>query len=226
MILPCTVVEASEKPQGCVLWLHGLGAYGKEFTPIVPHMQLPSVRFVFPQAIDRAVTINGGVEMPAWFDIRSLVDSATRESQLDIVHSTEQIEQLIAAQVADGIPAQNIILMGFSQGGAMALHAGLRHRSPLLGIGVLSGYMLNPMLLSAESSPENHTTPIFFGHGRRDLVVPYKKGRKAYEAAQNQQRNIEWNGYEMGHDICMTEFADIRSWFHRLFGGLGIVPSL
>ena len=127
-MLPSTVIEAQNKAQGCVIWLHGLGAYGKEFTPIVPHMMLPSVRFVFPQAIDRAVTINGGVEMPAWFDIRSLVDSPTRESQLDIVHSTQQLEELIAAQNADGIPSQNIILIGFSQGGAMALHVGLRHK--------------------------------------------------------------------------------------------------
>ena len=225
-MLPCTVVEASKKAQGCVIWLHGLGAYGKEFTPIVPHMMLPSVRFVFPQAVDRAVTINGGEKMPAWFDIRSLVDSPTRESQMDIVHSTHQLEALIAKQNADGIPSQNIILIGFSQGGAMALHVGLRHKSPLLGIGVLSGYMLNPMLLSSEASAENHMTPIFFGHGRRDLVVPYKKGRRAYEAAHNQQRDMSWNGYEVGHDICMTEFADIRTWFHRLFGGLGIDASL
>jgi phospholipase/carboxylesterase len=217
--LSCLEIEPPEPADGCIIWLHGLGAYGKEFEPVVPHMHLETVRFVFPQALDLPVTINGGVEMPAWFDIRTLNDDPRRESQTDIALSALLIQNIIDDQIEKGIPSWRIVLVGFSQGGAMALHVGLRAPQKLLGIGVLSGYLLNPNLVQLEETSENRSTPIFFGHGRRDLVVPNEKGQRAYRATKNHTRESQWNSYHVGHELCMTELADLRVWFHILFGG-------
>ena len=212
-------IEPPEPADGCIIWLHGLGAYGKEFEPVVPHMHLNTVRFVFPQSLDLPVTINGGVEMPAWFDIRTLNDDPRRESQEDIALSAKLLQDIIDEQIAKGIPSWRIILVGFSKGGAMALHVGLRAEQKLLGIACLSGYLLNPSLLQLEESPENRSTPLFFAHGRRDLVVLYEKGLRAYRASKNFSRESVWNPYPVGHELCMTELADLRDWFHALFGG-------
>jgi len=219
MILECLEIEPEQPADGCIIWLHGLGAYGKEFAPIVPHMDLPTIRFVFPQSLDRPVTINGGVEMPSWYDIRTLEESLQREDQEDIAVSAQLIQNIIDDQVASGIPSWRIVLMGFSQGAAMALHVGVRYPQKILGIGVLSGYMLNPNLLALEQSDENRDTPILFCHGRGDLVVPYKKGRRAYEATKNLVRKRTWKGYYVGHELCIQEIGDIKEWFHHLFGG-------
>jgi len=218
-VLDCLEIDSTEPADGCIIWMHGLGAYGKEFAPIVPHMELPTIRFVFPQSLDRPVTINGGVEMPAWFDIRTLEESRMREDQNDIAVSTQLIQEIIEEQIARGIPSWRIVLIGFSQGGAMALHVGLRCPHRLLGIGVLSGYLLNPNLLAVEESEENRETPILFCHGRGDLVVPYKKGRRAYEGTKNHIRSRTWKKYYVGHELCLQEIGDLKEWFHTLFGG-------
>ena len=219
MKLSCLEIEPPEEADGCIIWLHGLGAYGNEFEPIVPHMHLDTIRFIFPQAEDKAVTINAGMEMPAWFDIRTLTDDPRRESQEDIAMSAYLLQNIIDEQMAKGIPSWRIIILGFSQGGAMALHVGLRCPHKLLGIGVLSGYLLNPPLLKMEETEENRMTNLFFAHGRRDLVVLYEKGLSAYRATKNFLRESTWNPYPVGHELCMTELADLRDWFHLLFHG-------
>ena len=219
MNLSCLEIEPPQEADGCIIWLHGLGAYGSEFEPIVPHMHLDTIRFIFPQAPDKAVTINAGMEMPAWFDIRTLDDDPRRESQEDIALSAYLIQNIIEEQIAKGIPSWRIILLGFSQGGAMALHVGLRCPQKLLGVGVLSGYLLNPPLLQMEETEENRSTNLFFAHGKRDLVVLYEKGLRAYRATKNLSRESSWNAYPVGHELCMTELADLRDWFHLLFHG-------
>ena len=168
--LLATVRVGPEDARDCVLWLHGLGASGHDFEPIVPALGLPEVRFVFPHAPSRPVTINMGFVMPAWYDILSMDHhDASRESLSDIRESQAQIEALIADERARG--AQRIVLAGFSQGAAMSLFAGLRHEGELEGIMVLSGYEV-ASTLRAERKDSHRTTPFFFGHGRHDSMVP------------------------------------------------------
>ncbi len=200
-----------------VIWLHGLGASGNDFAPLVPHIDLPHTRFVFPHAPARPVTVNGGHVMPAWYDIVSMERGPGREPEGDVRESAKLVEALIAREHERGVPSERIALVGFSQGAAMALHVGLRHAERLAGVMVLSGYLVLDALFDAEASPANQDTPMLFGHGSRDDVVPMAGGRHAYERV-GAERRAEWNAYPMGHELCAEELRDITRWIHRVLG--------
>ncbi len=216
-LLPCVEVG----PQGtaaksAVVWMHGLGASGHDFEPVVPMLGCPDTRFVFPHAPARAVTINMGFVMPSWYDIRSLEPGPDRESAKEIGESAAMIEALIAREYARGITPDKLILAGFSQGGAMALHVGLRHKQTLAGIMVLSAYALLEDTIGAESKPANANTPFFFGHGTHDDVVAIDRGRHAHELVQHDARESEFRSYPMAHQVCPEQIADIGAWLRAL----------
>ncbi len=203
-----------------VIWLHGLGADGHDFEPIPPLMKLPHTRFILPHAEHRPVTINRGFVMRAWYDILSLSFDGVRNSEPDIRTSQAQIEALIKRENERGVPSERIVLVGFSQGGAMSLHTGLRWTEPLAGIVVLSAYLLLSDQLEREASPQNSATPMLFCHGRQDPVVPVFLGKAAYEQvrAANPERQIAWFDYPMQHAVCPEELAEIARFLHRCLG--------
>ena len=216
-LLPCVEVDASVPATASVLFLHGLGADGHDFEPVVPLFRLPWARFVFPHAPALPVTINGGYVMPAWYDIRSLdldPHKHDREDELHIRRSAAAIEALIAREVARGIPPSRIVLGGFSQGGAMALFTGTRHPEPLAGLLILSAY---EVLRNArgEQTPANASTPIFFAHGRFDPVVPMFAGRAACEDARRPGRDVRWHEFPIRHEVSMPELETVGLWLHE-----------
>ena len=217
-LLPCVEVEPRVPVTASVVWLHGLGASGDDFPPIVPHLRLPHVRFVFPHAPARPVTINGGYVMPSWYDIRSLdFHARDREDIAQIRASAVAIEALLAREVARGVPPERTVLAGFSQGGALALYVAHRHASRLAGAMVLSAYLLAPDAL-AEGSPANADTPLLFQHGRHDDVVPDFAGRAAYDAFARPGRDVLRKTYTMGHEVCPQQIADIGAWLRARIG--------
>jgi phospholipase/carboxylesterase len=216
-LLPCVEIEPrSPEIIGSIIWMHGLGASGHDFEPIVPHLHLPQVRFVFPHAPRIPVTINAGYVMPAWYDILTWERVPERENRSHIARSRAQITALIHREVERGVPEDRILLAGFSQGAAMALHTGLRHPTPLLGIAVLSGYLIVEDTLAAEVTSANATTPLFFGHGRNDDVVPPDRGQAAYARVRT-GRDATWKDYPMAHQVIPAEIADLRAWLHARF---------
>lgn len=211
-LLPCVEIETKQPATASVVWLHGLGASGDDFVPIVPLLALPHVRFVFPHAPARPVTINAGYVMPSWYDIRSLGFGATaREDEAQIQTSSAQINALLAREVSRGVPASRIVLAGFSQGGALALHVGHRHTDTLAGLMILSGYLLRPDAL-AEGSPANALTPLLVQHGAHDDVVPVAAGRQIVETMSAPGRDVRWRDYPMGHEVCPPQIRDIAAW--------------
>jgi phospholipase/carboxylesterase len=184
-------------------------------------LRMPSVRFVLPHASTRPVTINGGFVMRAWYDILGLDFSGVRESERHIEESSEQIAALIERERQRGTPSEKIALIGFSQGGAMALHVGVRHHERLAGIGVLSGYLLlGGKTLAAERHPANANTPILICHGTRDPIVPVFLGKAAHDQleALDPERPLEWHDYPMGHEVCNEELAVIARWLGECLG--------
>ncbi|MDP2310952.1 MAG: carboxylesterase [Pseudomonadota bacterium] len=217
-LLDCVEIGPRGPATASVVWMHGLGASGHDFEPIVPPLGLPHVRFVFPHAPARPVTINGGMVMPSWYDIRHLdFVRDGREDEAQIKHSTGQIEALLAREVSRGVPASRIVVAGFSQGGAIALHVGHRHAERLAGIMCLSSYLVRPTAL-AEGHPANADTPMLFQHGRFDDVVPIRAGRASYEAFVRPGRDVRWNDYPMAHEVCPAQVADIGRWLHERIG--------
>jgi len=213
--LPCVEVPPSGgEAKSSVIWLHGLGASGHDFEPIVPMLGLENTRFVFPHAPERSVTINAGMVMPAWYDIRSLEDIAEREPEDHVLHSACLVEALIAREKQRGVPASQIVLAGFSQGGAIALHVGVRHAQSLAGIMVLSAYLLMGDRLEAEANPANLETPYLQCHGRLDPLVPIAGGKQAFEriSALNPKRAIQWHDFQMGHEVCPEQIGIIARW--------------
>ena len=211
-LLPAEVKGSSE-PKDVVIWLHGLGASGHDFVPVVPMMERPNTRFVFPHAPRRPVTINMGYVMPAWYDIVHLDDRPGREPDDHVIAATRQVHDLIEDQVAQGVPPEKIILGGFSQGGAMALHAGVRFPQTLGGIMVLSAYELRVDTRESEALRCNAETPMIFCHGRGDSMVPMSRGRAAYEAYATGERSCQWFDYPMAHEVCIEELGVIADWF-------------
>jgi phospholipase/carboxylesterase len=211
---------AGAEATASVIWLHGLGADGHDFEPIPPLLGLPHVRFILPHARPRPVTINGGYVMRAWYDILKLDFTGVRESEADIRESRAQIEALIRRENQRGVPSERIVLIGFSQGGAMALHVGLRWSERLAGVVVLSGYMLMSEELAAEHSPANADTPMLVCHGSEDPVVPVWLGKAAHDqvAALHPGRPIEWFDYPMPHSVCPEEIAEIARFLHGRLG--------
>ena len=204
----------SDSATASVIWLHGLGADGSDFVPIVPELQLPEslkIRFIFPHAPVRPVTCNGGYEMRAWYDIYSL-ENFEQEDEAGFIDSQHQIEAIIAEENKRGIPSDRIVLMGFSQGGAIALYTGLRHAQKLAGIGALSTYL--PLRKSAitDYSQNNINTAIFMAHGTQDPVVLYRHGKDSYELLKKMGYTIDWRDYQMEHNVCIEEIADISKW--------------
>jgi len=200
------------------VWLHGLGADGHDFEAIVPELNLPedlSVRFVFPHAPVRPVTINGGAQMRAWYDITGR-EAMGGEDEKGIRSSARLIEDLVAAEKARGIPAERILLGGFSQGGAMSLHAGLRHAERLGGIMVLSAYLPLPAALEAEASPANRETPILQCHGTFDPLLPLRLGETTRRFLVERGYEVDWRTYPMPHAVHPQEIADIGAWTARV----------
>ncbi len=210
-LLPCVVVEPSDSDSGqaaTVLWLHGLGASGHDFEPIVPLLRLPWVRFVFPHAPQRPVTINGGMVMPSWYDVTHVGPGGQNEQH--IAETRASIEALLA-QERESLSPERIVLAGFSQGGAIALLAGLRYPERLAGLMILSSYEMFPERRS-ELSEANSSTPILFGHGIYDPMIPVERGRSAYDGVLSVERDARWLDYPMGHEVCPPQIDDIAAW--------------
>ena len=212
--LPYIETNPVSEIKATVIWLHGLGDSGHGFAPIVPELRLPDalgVRFVFPHAPERPVTINGGMRMRAWYDIKSM-DFDKRADLTGVRESAEQVEQLIEAEISNGVPPEKIILAGFSQGGVIALHLGPRFSKSLGGIMGLSTYMCQPELLASEAHPANQQTPVFMAHGEMDDVVPIAMGKAAYDTLTANQYNVSWQSYRMKHNLNMDEINAISQW--------------
>jgi phospholipase/carboxylesterase len=208
-------VGPKEKAAGAVVWLHGLGASGSDFEDVVPLLRLPEVRFVFPHAPVHAVTINGGLLMPAWYDILHLGGGGERAEH--VRESVQHVEALLARERERGVSASRTVLAGFSQGGAIALFAGVRYAQTLTGIMVLSGYEVLPETLEAEAGDANRMTPVLFCHGIYDPMVPIERAREAYRRCAESGRPAEWHEFPMEHQVSMEEIEVIREWLHARF---------
>lgn len=211
-------LESGKQPQHSIIWLHGLGADGQDFAPIADELSLPvAVRFIFPHAPKRPVTVNGGFVMPAWYDI-SGQDINARQDAAGIAASQAAIEALIAQEVARGIATQHIFLAGFSQGGAVALHTALRHPGRLAGVLALSTYLPLADTAPAEASAAALQTPVFMAHGRSDPIVPYQLGVASKDALQSLGMSVEWHEYAMPHSVSQQEIRDIETWLTQRLG--------
>jgi phospholipase/carboxylesterase len=219
-LLPCLVHEPGGEVTGAVIWLHGLGADGSDFVPLVPHIGLPSTRFVFPNAPHAPVTINSGMVMPSWYDIRSLDhDRTDREDPAGVRASAELVRALIAREVDRGVPESRIVLAGFSQGGALALFTGLRHPAALAGIVCLSGYLVLDDTLDAEVTAAGRSAAVLFCHGTRDDVVPVAGGREAHRRVAALGASAAWHDFPMGHEVNAEEVRVIRRFLHERLPG-------
>ena len=217
-LLPAVELETAPDPTASVIWLHGLGADGNDFVPIVPELGLPpalGLRFVFPHAPVRSVTINNGVRMRAWYDI-SAADLNNRADIAGVRQSQAEIEVLIAQEKTRGVPAGRIVLAGFSQGGAIALYAGLRHAERLAGILALSTYLVQADKLPAEAAAANRDVPIFMAHGTADPVVRFEWGLASRRALEANGNPVEWHEYRIEHSVCLEEVRAIGAWLARL----------
>jgi phospholipase/carboxylesterase len=197
-----------------VIWMHGLGADGYDFVPLIPELRLPAtarVRFVFPHAEVRPVTVNAGYAMRAWYDIRELTPDG-RDDETGLAATRERIERYIERERASGIAARRIVLAGFSQGGATALHVGLRHGAALGGIIALSAYLPLRARIAAEVSSANRATPILMCHGREDVIVLPEFGEQSRDALRAAGLSVEWRWYSVGHSVCGPEVHDIAAW--------------
>jgi len=214
----CVEVTTGADPVGSVIWLHGLGADGHDFEPIVPELHLPDglpLRFVFPHAPIRPVTINGGMHMRAWYDIVSL-DAEGRADAAGVRESTEALEGLIAREIERGIPAAKIVIAGFSMGGAIAINAALHTGHKLAGLMALSTYL--PIPDDVGTSTGNRDLPVFFAHGTYDPMVLLQWGRASAEHLAAAGFRVEWHDYPMQHAVCAAEIEDIRAWLLGVFG--------
>ena len=218
MQLPETVeVTTGESPEGSVIWLHGLGADGHDFEPIVPELALPPdlpLRFVFPHAPPRPVTINGGMSMRAWYDILSL-DASGRADAAGVRESTALLDALIEREQERGMEAQKIVTAGFSQGGAIAINAALHSATRLAGLMALSTYVVLPG--EVEESAGNRSTPVFMAHGRFDPMIPMQWGRASADRLIGAGYSVEWHDYPMAHSVCPQEINDVRRWLLSVF---------
>ncbi len=216
--LPAIEVLTGENPTATIIWLHGLGADGHDFEPIVPQLGLPadlSVRFVFPHAPSMPVSINGGFIMPAWYDIKH-TDIGYQQDEAGIRESARQIQLLVEREELRGISAERIILAGFSQGGAMALHVGMRQGEPLAGILALSCYLPIAEKVEGELFEESRSTPIFMAHGVNDPVVPYALGDNSHRKLQALGFDVDWHSYPMEHSVCPEEIVKIGRWISSI----------
>ncbi len=220
-LLDAIEIETGKNPATSIIWMHGLGADGNDFVPIVQELDFdraPPVRFIFPHAPLRPVTINNGYVMRAWYDV-SFGDLEGRTRLADekgLRASQDATGKLVEREVARGMASANIVLAGFSQGGAIALQTGLRHPSRLAGIMALSTYVPLAESLPQEAAPANVKTPIFMAHGIYDPIVPYAMGSGSRELLGKMGYNVEWHQYEMEHSVCMEEVRDISAWLRKI----------
>jgi phospholipase/carboxylesterase len=224
MPLETIEIETASTPNAAVIWLHGLGADGNDFVPVVPEIVRRgerSWRFVFPHAAARPVTINGGMRMRAWYDIVGLDRKAT-EDETGFRESEAAVRQLIAREVERGIPANRIVLAGFSQGGAVSLYTALRYPERLAGVMALSAYLPLASRLAAERAPANAGTSIFMAHGLTDAVLPISMGLESRDYLKTLGFTIEWHQYPMAHAVCSAEIADIREYLFRLLPNMNV----
>ena len=214
-MLPCIEVETTRTPTFSVICLHGLGADGSDFEPVVPQLGLdpsPGIRFVFPHAPSIPVTCNGGYVMPAWYDIVSL-DSTSRQVDVPgVIRSRDAIRQFITRENQRGVPCSRVFLAGFSQGGAIAYATALTHSETLAGVIALSTYIPTENLIAAEATEANKPVPIFAGHGNEDDVVAPELGIRARNFLAGRGYHIEWHEYPMTHSVCLEEIQDIGVW--------------
>jgi len=214
MPLPCVETETAPNPTHAVIWLHGLGADGNDFAPIVPELvarQWPALRFVFPHAPVRPVTINGGMRMRAWYDIKG-ARIEDKQDEAGIRESIGELDALIAREGERGIAPARVLLAGFSQGGAIALAGGVRHAQGLAGIVALSTYLPLQERTAAERSTANASVPIFMAHGSVDPVVPQALGSASRDALAALGYDVAWHSYPMAHQVCAQEIADLQHW--------------
>lgn len=214
------VLEPERAATAAVIWLHGLGADGHDFVPIVPELGLPPtlcVRFIFPHAAQRPVTLNGGMRMRAWFDLLGL-SRTDAQDEAGIRASALQINALIEAQVSAGIARDRIVIAGFSQGGALALHTGLRQQEKVAGLMILSGYLPLEKTVAAELSAAGRATPVLMCHGRQDPVLSLTMGTHSRDLLQGLGVAVEWHDYPMAHEVSRPEIGDISVWLCARLG--------
>lgn len=211
------IIEPKETHKASVIWLHGLGADGHDFEPIVPELGLSGdlgIRFIFPHAPKRPVTINGGMVMRAWYDVKS-PNLREQEDHDAIIESSALVNNYINMEIEAGIASNKIILAGFSQGGAITLHAGLRYGSPLAGILALSSYLpLHDHLEDEASNFKN--VPVMMAHGISDPIIPVDQGRSSCQSLKNLGYTVEWHEYMMQHAVCLEEITAIGTWIKRI----------
>ena len=211
-------IETAPNPQVAVIWMHGLGADGNDFVPMVKELDLaglPAIRFIFPHARQIPVTVNNGYVMRAWYDIVG-TDIARREDETGLRSSQLEVEALIAREKSRGIPAERIILAGFSQGCAMTLQTGLRHDEKLAGLLCLSGYVPLADKISNERSEASLKTPIFLVHGSHDGVIPVARAHQSRDLLKALGYQVEWHEYPMQHSLCLEEVNDISAWLKKV----------
>lgn len=218
--LEAVEIATGPRPTAAIIWLHGLGADGHDFEPVVPQLAwagAPDIRYLFPHAPVRPVTVNGGMPMRAWYDILSLT-SARGQDERGIAGSVDAATQLVRREIGRGIPARNIILAGFSQGGAIAIHAALRFPERLAGLIALSSYLLLPDELAGERSEANADLPVFIAHGSMDPVIPQAMGERAARWLEERGHSVEWHSYPMVHAVCPQEVAHLAAWIKSRLG--------
>ena len=217
-LLPAVELNTNHNPIASVIWLHGLGADGNDFVPVVKELGLPAdkpVRFVFPHAPMRPVSVNGGQVMRAWYDLGLVAGQLTSKEE-DIRASQQAVNALIEQEISRGMPAEKIFLAGFSQGGVIALHTGLRYPKKLGGILALSTYLALANSLSTERSEANAAIPIFMAHGSDDSVIPISMATRSRDELQRLGYRLEWHEYPMQHSVCMEEIEAISAWLQQL----------
>lgn len=216
--LPAIEIESGAHPTHAVLWMHGLGADGNDFVPIVQELEPPpetQIRFIFPHAPQQSVSINGGLVMRAWYDIRN-VNLNQHEDEIGLRNSQHAITALIARENQRGILSSRIVLAGFSQGGVMALQVGLRHPEKLAGIMALSSYLPLAHTLTKEAHAANTSTPIVMAHGRYDPVIPIQLAKASRQLLLQNGYQVEWHEYPMPHSVCAEELIDISNWLRKV----------
>lgn len=223
-LLEAIEIETGKNPAAAVIWMHGLGADGNDFVPIVNELDLsgaPGIRFIFPHAPMRPVTVNNGYVMRAWYDITmdDLAGNSRKADERGVRESQTAIEALVAREATRGISNENVVLAGFSQGGAIALQTGLRHRDPLAGVMALSTYLPLAESFAQEAAPANAKTPVFMAHGTHDPVVPYAMGTRSRDFLQQAGYGVEWHEYPMQHSVCLEEVEEIGAWLRRVLAG-------
>jgi phospholipase/carboxylesterase len=210
------VVETSQPVKNTVIWLHGLGADGYDFLPIVDRLNIPNTRFIFPHAPHRPISMNNGYEMRAWYDLYGL-SMQDKQDEAGMREMQATIEALITQEKSKGISAKNIVLAGFSQGGAMALFTALRHQEKLAGILALSTYVPLKQTLAAETNKANANTPIFMAHGSFDTVITLDTCKISLDLLHSLHFAVQWHEYPMAHGVCDEEIQDINQFLNEIF---------